>query len=88
MKVKEHLEYISRIDLLEEDLQATKEELFEALDELSVLREEKELDERIFVNECYEKINIMDFVYWLRFTDRNGKSEELLNALEHYNLKK
>ena len=88
MKVKEHLEYISRIDLLEEDLQATKEELFEALDELSILREEKELDERINVNECYEKINIMDFVYWLRFTDRNGKSEELLNALEHYNLKK
>ena len=36
----------------------------------------------------YEKINIMDFVYWLRFTDRSGKSEELLNALEHYNLKK
>jgi len=88
MKVKEHLEYISRIDLLEEDLQATKEELFEALDELSILREEKELDERYSLNECYEKINIMDFVYWLRFTDRNGKSEELLNALEHYNLKK
>ena len=88
MKVKEHLEYISRIDLLEEDLQATKEELFEALDELAILREEKELDERYSLNECYEKINIMDFVYWLRFTDRNGKSEELLNALEHYNLKK
>ena len=88
MKVKEHLEYISRIDLLEEDLQATKEELFEVLDELSILREEKELDERYSLNECYEKINIMDFVYWLRFTDRNGKSEELLNALEHYNLKK
>ena len=88
MKVKEHLEYISRIDLLEEDLQATKEELFEALDELSILREEKELDERYSLNECYEKINIMDFIYWLRFTDRSGKSEELLNALEHYNLKK
>lgn len=88
MKVKEHLEYISRIDLLEEDLNATKEELFEALDELAILREEKELDERYSLNECYEKINIIDFVYWLRFADRNGKSEELLNALEHYNLKK